>query len=318
MNKVKKIIILLSIIMLIGSIFASKTYAALNCNVNLSKPKDKFTYKEQFSIYVSISDLQTTKGIIAIGATLSYDTNSLTLVNIEGENKWSDPFHNSSNGKITSFKNKLSTNNENVFKITFEINEKGKAGESAWIKIDNFEISDGDEEKNCGGSSISISIGEASDSNSDNNSQGGNNQGGNADNNQGGNSQGGSSDNNQSGSASGSNNQGSSTTKKPSTGSNTTKKPTSNSTNKNTNKEESSNNNNNEQANIVENVTQEEPKNDNSIVQNNSIQNNLEEDNINQEETKKDNKGQFYIVSIVTIAVIIVILILIKKCWKTN
>lgn len=333
MNKVKKIIILLSIIMLIGSIFASKTYAALNCNVNLSKSKDKFTYKEQFSIYVSISNLQTTKGIIAIGATLSYDTKSLTLVSIEGENKWSDPFHNSSNGKITSFKNKLSTSNENVFKITFEVNEKGKAGESAWIKIDNFEISDGDEEKNCGGSSISISIGEASDSNSDNNSQGGNNQGGNADNNQGGNSQGGSSDNNQSasdqesnsnnnqsGSASGSNNQGSSTTKKPSTGSNTTKKPTSNSTNKNTNKEESSNNNNNEQANIVENVTQEEPKNDNNIVivQNNSIQNNLEEDNINQEETKKDNKGQFYIVSIVTIAVIIVILLLIKKCWKTN
>lgn len=270
--------------MLIGSIFASKTYAALSCNVNLSKPKDKFTYKEQFSIYAQISNLQTTKGIIAIGATLSYDTNSLTLIEIEGENKWSDPFHNPSNGKITSFKNQLSTNNENVFKITFEVNEKGKAGDSAWIKIDNFEISDGDEEKNCGGSSINIAIGEPNSNNSEDSNQGGNNQSG----------------NNQSGN----------------------KKPPTSSTNKNdkntTNKEEIPNNNNNEQTNTVENLTTEEPVNDNNIVQNNTIQNSLGEDNREQEEIKKDSKGQFYIVAIVAIPVIIVILLLIKKFWKTN
>lgn len=306
MNKIKKIIILLSIIMLIGSIFASKTYAVLSCNVNLSKPKDKFTYKEQFSIYASISNLQTTKGIIAIGAVLSYDTNSLTLVDIEGENKWSDPLHNSSNGKITSFKNKLSTSNEDVFKITFEVNEKGKAGESAWIKIDNFEISDGDEEKNCGGSYINIAIGEQSSGNSGDNNQSGNNQGNN-------------SNNNQAGNNSGSNNQGSIITKKPGSGS-TTKKPSASSTNKNeenTDKEETLNNNN-EQTNIVENVITEETENDNNTVQNNNIQNNLEEDNEKQEETKKDNKVKFYIVSIGAIAVIIVILLLLKKYWKKD
>lgn len=199
MNEVKKIIVLLSIIMLICSIFVNKTYAAISCNVSISKPKEQVAYKEKFSVYVAISNLQTTKGIIAIGAVLSYDTNSLTLVDIEGQNKWSDPFHSESNGKITSFKNKLSKNNENVFKITFEVNEKGKAGNSAWIKISNFEISDGDEEKNCGGSSISIAIGDPSGGNSDNNNQGGNNQGGNSNNNQGENNQGGDSDNNQGG-----------------------------------------------------------------------------------------------------------------------
>ena len=67
MNKIKKINIVLAIIILIGCIFTSKAYAALNCNVNLTKTKDKVTYDEQFSVYVSISNLQTTKGIIAIG-----------------------------------------------------------------------------------------------------------------------------------------------------------------------------------------------------------------------------------------------------------
>lgn len=323
MNKVKKIIILLSIVMLIVSIFASKTYAAISCNVSISKPKEQVTYKEKFSVYVAISNLQTTKGIIAIGAVLSYDTNSLTLVDIEGENKWSDPLHNESNGKMTSFKNKLSTNNENVFKITFEVNEKGKAGNSAWIKIDNFEISDGDEEKNCGGSSIDIAIGEKSSESSGNNNQNENNQGGSSDNNnQGGTSQGGISNNNQNGSSSGSNNQGSSTTKKPSTGSNTTKKPSNSSTNKNdkdNNKEEVTNNNsNNVETNTIGNVIEDDTNN--NVIQNNNIQNNIE-DNITSEETKaqkENNKGMFYIVSIVTIVAIAGILLLISKYWKTN
>lgn len=158
MNRVKKISIVFVIMMLIICMFTSKTYAALNCNVNLSASKNKVTYKEQFSVYVAISNLQTTKGIIAIGAVVSYDTDSLTLVSIEGQNKWSDPFHNPSNGKITSFKNEVSTKNENVFKITFKVNEKGKAKKSAWVKISNFEISDGEGEKNCGGNSINIAI----------------------------------------------------------------------------------------------------------------------------------------------------------------
>lgn len=298
MNKVKKIIILLSLIMLIGSMFAGKTYAALNCNVNLSKPKDKFTYEEEFSVYVSISNLQTTKGIIAIGAVLSYDKESLELVDIEGENKWSAPSYSTSNGKMTSFKNKLSTSNENVFKIIFKVNEKGKAKDSAWIKISDFEISDGDEEKNCGGSSINIAIGETSGGNSGNNNQGG------------------SSNNNQSGSSSGS-----STTKKPSTG-NTTKKPSSSSTNKNdkdTNNTGTSSNNNIEQ-NTIENVIDDEVIN-NNIIEDNNIVDNLEENKITseeEEETKKTDKGQFYMVSLITIVAIIAILLIIKKFWKTE
>lgn len=321
MNKVKKIMVLLSIIMLIGSIFVSETYAALNCSVNLSNPKN-VTYKEQFSVYVSISNLQTTKGIIAIGAVLSYDKDSLELVDIEGENKWSAPSYNTSNGKMTSFKNKLSKSNENVFKITFEVKEKGKAGNSAWIKISDFEISDGDEEKNCGGNSINIAIKESSGGNSENDNQDGNNKGDSNQDNNSGTNQGGSSNNSQGGSSSGSSNQETTETKKPSTGNNNTKKPSSSSTtkkDKEINKVEDSNDNsNNAETNTIENVIEEDFTNDNNVVEDNNIQNDLEENNIKPEETKEDNKGNFYIVSVITIIAIIGILLLIKKFWKTN
>ena len=45
MNRVKKISIVFVIMMLIICMFTSKTYAALNCNVNLSASKNKLTYK---------------------------------------------------------------------------------------------------------------------------------------------------------------------------------------------------------------------------------------------------------------------------------
>lgn len=306
MNKIKKINIALIMIVLIICMFTSKTYAELNCNVNLSRSKEKVTYGELFDVYVSISNLQTTKGIIAIGANLSYDTNSLTLVDIGGENKWSAPFHNSSNGKITSFKNELSTNDENVFKITFKVNEKGKASNSAWVKISNFEISDGDEERICGGNSINITIeepnsGTSSDDNKqeENNSQGGNNQSGNTGN------------NNQ--------NSGNKPINKPNSG--TTKPSTSKPTNgqvENLNNVETSNENN-VTTNVIENTIGENSIKNENVSNNNT--NNILENNIHNEKTednKKSGKLFFYMASIVTIMVIVGILFLMGKHQKMN
>lgn len=298
MSNLKKINIVLIMIILIVCMFTNKTYAVLNCNVGLSTSKDKVTYKEQFSVYVTISNLQTTKGIIAIGATLSYDRNSLTLVGIEGENNWSNPFYKDSSGKLTSVKNKLSTSNENVFKITFEVNEKGKAESSAWININNFEISDGEEENNCGGNSINIAIVEP-----DNGGAGSDNQGGSTgDNTQGGNNQGSNSGNNQG------TNSGNTQTNKPNTG--TTTKPSVNTSTNGLNNEEISNNDsNNLETNTIENVI-EEDFTDNI---NNNVQDTVE-DNVE----SKGNKKLFYIISITTIIVIIGLLFLIRKFWKTN
>ncbi len=311
MNNLKKINIVFIMIILIVCMFTNKAFATLNGNVNLTKSKDNVTYGEQFSIYVSISDLQTTKGIIAIGAILSYDTDSLTLVDIKGENNWSDPFYKESNGKLTSVKNKLSTSNESVFKIIFEVNEKGKAESSAWIKINNFEISDGDEENNCGGNSINIAIVELDNEDSGSDNQGGNNQGSNSeDANQGGNNQGSNSGNtNQGGSNQGSNS-GNNQSNKPSTG--TITKPSANiSTNnqgEDLNDGDIPNDNNNEDTNIIENSTDVENVNKDNNIQN-TLENNIEQ---------KDNKKIVYIISIIGIITIIVILFLTRKVWKTN
>lgn len=304
MNKLKKINIVLIIIILIIGMFTNKTYAVLNCSVTLSTPKDKVTYKEQFSVYVAISNLQTTKGIIAIGANLSYDTDSLTLVSIEGTNDWSNPLYSSSNGKLTSLKNKLSTTDETVFKITFEVNEKGKATNNAWIKISNFEISDGEEENNCGGSSINITIEEPNTGDVEDNTQGGN-QGGNQGENpgdnttQGGNNQGENSGNNtQSG-----NNQ----TNRPNTGT-TTKPPVSTSTNEQgENIDNEKNTDNNIDTNTIENNVGE----DSIDNKNENIQNTLEENT-----KSKENKTLFYVIGIATIIIIIGLLFLIIKYCK--
>lgn len=176
MNKVKKISAVLIVIMLSACLAIDKAYAALQCDISLSTTKDKVTYEEQFSVYGAISDLDAPHGIIAIGAVISYDKESLILDSIEGQNNWTDPYYNPSNGKITMFKNELSKKNEQVFRITFKVKEKGKAKDSAWVKISNFEISDGEEEKQCGESFVTIKIENQDSSNTGNGSQGNNTQ----------------------------------------------------------------------------------------------------------------------------------------------
>lgn len=298
MNIVRKLSIVFIIVMLITFMVINKTYAALNCSVNLSTPKNKVTYEEQFSVDVAISNLRTTNGIIAIGAVVNYDTESLTLVDIEGQNKWSNPFYNSSNGKITSFKNELSTKNETVFKITFKVNEKGKAKNSAWVKISNFEISDGEEEKNCGESSINIVIADKENTNTGNNSQENNNQG----------------NTNQ-----GSNNQTSNNTKKP-VDKQTTKKPSTGVTkpveNSSTNETTENIITNTVDTNSIENVVGEESNNNES--QTNNIQNVFEGNIEETREGKTMNKGLFYTISVIAVIAIIAILFVIVKYWRTK
>jgi hypothetical protein len=308
MNNLKKINIVLIMIILIVCMFTDKTYAVINCNVSLNTSKDKVTYKEQFSVYVTISNLQTTKGIIAIGAMLNYDRDSLTLVDIKGENNWSDPFYEDSNGKLTSVKNKLSTNNENVFKIIFEVNENAKTESSAWIKINNFEISDGEEENNCGGNSVNVAIVEPDNESSDNDNEGSNSGNDNQGDNSGNINQGGNSGNiNQGGTNQGSNIP-STKPSKPNTGT-MSKPPVNISTNvqgEDLNNEDISNDSiNNVDTNNIEEET--------SIDDENVIKNNNEYNM-----KPKESKRVIYIISIITITAIIGIVFLIRKIWRTN
>lgn len=156
MKLLKKISVVFVLIILLIGVLGNKTEATINCNVKLSASKKEVSNEEKFSIYVRMTNMQVSKGIIAIGAVLEYDKNSLTLEEIEGENKWSDPMYNDETGRLIAVKNQFATKDENVFKITFKVNEKAK--KNTWVKVGNFEISDGKEEKNVGGNSITIPI----------------------------------------------------------------------------------------------------------------------------------------------------------------
>lgn len=156
MKLVKKLSVVFILTILLTGILVNKAYATINCNVKLSTSKKEVSSEEKFSVYVRITNMQASKGIIAIGAGLEYDKKYLTLEEIEGESKWSDPMYNDQTGRLIAVKNQFATKDENVFKITFKVNKK--AEKSAWVKVNNFEISDGNEEKNVGGNSITIGI----------------------------------------------------------------------------------------------------------------------------------------------------------------
>ena len=156
MKLLKKLSVVFILTTLLTGVFVNKAHAAIKCDVKLSTSKKEVSSEEKFSIYVKMANIQAEEGIIAISSVLEYDKKSLTLEEIKGENKWPDPTYNDKNGKLVALKNKFATKDENVFKITFKVNKK--AEKSAWVKVNNFEISNGKEEKNVGGNSITVGI----------------------------------------------------------------------------------------------------------------------------------------------------------------
>ncbi len=151
----KQVKIYMSLILLLFGLLSTKSYAAISGNISLQAPGSA-TKGEEIYVYAHVSNLQAGKGIIAIGTTLEYDTNALTFVDIDGEGKWSAPFHNEANGKLTATRNKASNASENIFKVTFRVKES--AGDSAWVRVRNFEISNGSEESVIGSGNANISI----------------------------------------------------------------------------------------------------------------------------------------------------------------
>lgn len=156
MNQQKIIAILLITIFVLGGLLVGKSYAALSGRIELRTESKTVIRDEEFSIFVRVSNLQAGKGIIALGGTLDYDRGNLELKEIEGENRWASAEPNENNGKFVSTRSKRMTEDGDVLKLTFLA--KGNAGQNAWVRISNFEISDGNEEMMLNGTSINISI----------------------------------------------------------------------------------------------------------------------------------------------------------------
>jgi hypothetical protein len=136
----KKIIKLSFILLIVTFIIGSTAYAALDCNVSIETQKTEFTEKEEFTVYVKISDIQSDYGVISFGGTLEYDKDSLTLVKMEAKNDWANPSYNESNGKFVMTRNSVTTSDETILEITFKVKEGSKQNLSITIK--DMDVSD--------------------------------------------------------------------------------------------------------------------------------------------------------------------------------
>ncbi len=232
--------LILGIMLLVNNVYAASSY-----KIDLNTVKNEFDKKEEFVVNVAISNIQVEKGLIAFGAVLDYDKDSLELVKTSGSENWANPSYNENNGKLTTDRNNLSKNDEVVFSITFRVKEGSKANPTITLK--NIEASGGTETGDLKTNDVTKTItvkGATSNPNPDDTNKPGddnkpgtnpgdnnNNQGGN-NNNQGGNNQG---NNNQGGSNSGNNNQGSNNQGNNNQGNSNSGNNNQGTTNKNTN-----------------------------------------------------------------------------------
>lgn len=238
----KKILKLTFVVLAIICIALSgRVYAAsLDCNMEIQTPKTTYAKGEEFIANVYISNINSDKGVIALQATLEYNKNDLTIVEMNGKNGWDTPAedisYNSANGKMALTRNALGKNNEVVFEIKFKVNSNSASTTS--INLKDVIITNGDDSKDISIVKKDLTLGTSSGDNQggNNNNQGdnNNNQGGNNNNQGGNNNNQGGNNNNQGGN---NNNQGG------------------NNNNQGSNNNNQSNNNNNQSGNNTNGTT---------------------------------------------------------------
>ena len=111
---------------------------------------------EEFTLDIRLSNLNVTKGVLAIGATLEYDANSLDYVRMNGAGNWSTPTYNQNNGKLVIYRNGYAVTDETIFKVTFRA--KDTSNGTAKVILRDIAVSDGDEESNISSSIKNINI----------------------------------------------------------------------------------------------------------------------------------------------------------------
>lgn len=136
-----KKIVCLSLVLLMTIGVIGNVYAASICDISANTTTNVFNQKEEFTVEFSVSNIQSERGIIAIGATLSYDKDSLTIEKMEGQNGWDTPSYNEANGELALTRNALTKNNETFLKVTFKVKEGSK--QNPTITLNNITIGDG-------------------------------------------------------------------------------------------------------------------------------------------------------------------------------
>lgn len=151
-----KKIVIMSLILIMIICVMNNVYAAINCSVNMQTAKTEFRQDEELVVDVRLSNIQSERGIIAFGATLEYDKNSLTIVKMEGKNGWATPSYNEAEGKLVMERNGLTTKDETMFQIIFKVKEQNNKNISILLK--DIEVADGNERTKIGTTDKKITI----------------------------------------------------------------------------------------------------------------------------------------------------------------
>ena len=140
-----KKIVKLSLVLIMTIFIMGNVYAAISCKVNMQAAKTEVSKNEEFTVDINLSNIQSERGIISLGATLEYDKDSLTLVKMEGKNGWETPAegtsYNNANGKLAITRAGLGKNDETVFTITFKVKETSK--KNLMVTLKNIIVADG-------------------------------------------------------------------------------------------------------------------------------------------------------------------------------
>ncbi|MCI8481602.1 MAG: LPXTG cell wall anchor domain-containing protein [Clostridia bacterium] len=152
MKKIVKLSLVL--LMIIG--MTVNVYAA-SCTVNLQPSKKEVKVNEEVVIDVELANVQDSKGMISLTATLDYDRNSLTFVKIEGQNTWK-PSYNDENGKIAAEREDYAKGSETIFKVTFKVKEQSE--KNIGITLKDIIFSNGDQDIDAISATTKVELGE--------------------------------------------------------------------------------------------------------------------------------------------------------------
>lgn len=140
-----KKILMFGLIAVIIICIMGNVYATFSCNMGMQASKVEVAKNSEFTVDVNISNIESERGVIALGGKIEYDKESLELVKIEGKNGWETPTegvtYNSQTGDIAINRNTVGKETETVFQMTFKVKEASK--QNLVISLKNVTVSDG-------------------------------------------------------------------------------------------------------------------------------------------------------------------------------
>jgi len=129
------VLIILSIVSIVGTVYAASAEVTMKSSVKECKKEEEVTFE------VKLSNIDSEKGIIALGGTILYNKDELEFKGISNARNWSASY-NSDTGKFIADRSDRTKESETVFTITFKAIAEEKNNVN--VTLSDLEASGGD------------------------------------------------------------------------------------------------------------------------------------------------------------------------------